>query len=152
LGENVLYHLGERPSSFLGWVNPKSLKVFNLGCILGQDMFLFEDKGLFTNYVYKKWWVGNSKISTFIIPKLVKIVCERPLFTQNTKKKITYLPLLLVLIPESPLDEDSVKVKKPRIGATEASKLLTINESMKFSLSSEIKFFGDLDSRNLADW
>ena len=115
-------------------------------------MLLFEVKGLFTNYVYKKWWVGNSKISTFISPKLVKIVCERPLFTQNTKKKITYLPLLLVLIPESPLDEDSVKVKKPRIGATEASKLLTINESMKFSLSSEIKFFGDLDSRNLADW
>jgi len=75
-----------------------------------------------------------------------------PYLHKIPKKKFTYLPLLLVLIPESPLDEDSVKVKKPRIGATEASKLLTINESMKFSLSSEIKFFGDLDSRNLADW
>ena len=76
---------------------------------------------------------------------------QNPYFYTKYQKRTTYLPLLLVLIPESPLDEAS-RVRKPRIGATEASKLLTINESMKFSLSSEIKFFGDLDSRNLADW
>ena len=48
-------------------------------------------------------------------------------------------------------DVDEVEVEKPRMGATEASKLLTISESMKSSLSSDIlKLFCDLESRNLA--